>query len=430
MYPLAVVLTNRHPYGGTEMMAQSLGSALCNNGYDARVANIEEAADREALPALLKHHRLALVITTGTVPLQLHFDSTPVWRAITPSASFITYIIDAWPYDFVRVEACRRFLADWQQSPRLHVAAVEANDARLIGPRAHYFPTGAYPAPRRHGPKQFPQRLLMWGSANKELAVSPVHAQFEATLADNNVWGLDSTRIRSVAEALRHTEIIHGLSAIAAALREPVESLVQPDNMVALCALDSCMKRYRRVKVAQALKGLPVDIYGENWQQHVGDVASFRLLKPEPDHNHAFSHLCQHYAGLVNFDPNFGHGTNERAVTALALGIPIANNFNLSTDPLAGCIPYHFSDESIRHAAERLLSYRGEVALPAQNTWEYRVGVLLSDMAADMAADTMADRVAQQAGPAAPLVQRPVQSAAAQAFNAPRVPANAALAGP
>jgi hypothetical protein len=184
-----------------------------------------------------------------------------------------------------------------------------------------------------------------------------------------------------ISEALRHTNIIHGLSAVAQAFNEPVQSLVQPDAATALCAIDSCLKRYRRVKVARALRGLPVDFYGENWEQHVGDTASFRFCKPDPDHNHAFSHICQHYAGLVNFDPNFGHGTNERAVSALAMGVPIANNFNIRTDSVAGCFPYHFSDESIRFAAERVLAFEGTLAPQAEHTWEYLIRKLLSEIA-------------------------------------------------
>lgn len=405
LYPKAVVLTNRHPYGGTEMMAQSLAAALSNHGYDARVVDIEARADLDALVGLLRDPHLELVITTGTVPLQLQVDRAPIWHAVAPTVQFVMYIIDVWPYDFVRVEACRRFIADWPQRGNLHVASVEANDARLIGPRAHFLPTGAYPAPRRRGAKLYPQRLMIWGSANKELAVTPVHSQFEQTLAANNHWGLDPARIASVAEALRHTEIVHGMGAIAAALEQPLDELMRPQAMAALCALDSCLKRYRRVKVARALKGLPVDIYGENWQQHVDGIDSFRLLTPQPNHNHTFGHLCQHYAGLVNFDPNFGHGTNERAVTALALGVPIANNFNLSTDHAIGCIPYHFSDASIRHAAERLLSYRGEVPLPPQYTWEHRVAGLLAGIAAAPAVPAMP-------APAAPAPHRTASLAA------------------
>jgi hypothetical protein len=386
MYPKAVVLTNRHPFGGTDMMAQSLASALSANGYDPQIVTIEDDSF-QGLNALLADPHLGLVMTTGTLPLQIKARQQPVWRAVAPNVQFITYIIDAWPYDFARVDACRAFLADWQHQPNLHLASLEANDARLIGPRAHYMPSGSYPAPRRQAPKENPGRLLVWGSANKELAVSPVHDAFEATLAANNPWGLDPRRMARAAEALRHTTITHGLSAIAAALDEPLASLVEPARVVAVCAIDSCLKRYRRVKVVKALAGMPVDIFGENWQQHVGNVASFRLLTPDPNHNHAFSYICQHYAGLFNFDPNFGHGTNERAVSALALGVPIANNFNLRTDNRTGCIPYVFTDESIRHAAQRLLDYRGEVPLAAQDTWEHLVGRLLGDIAAEGAAN-------------------------------------------
>ncbi len=381
MYPKAVVLTNRHPYGGTDMMAQSLSYALNANGYDAQIVNVDDASFG-LLKGLLTDPRLALIMTTGTVPLGIEVSGVPIWRAVGPQVKFITYIVDAWPYDFVRVEPFRRFHEDWTSMPHLHLASLEANDARLIGPRAHYMPTGAYPAPYKDGPKAHPDRLFMWASANKELAVTAVHDDFESTLADNNAWGLDGVRIRRVAEALRHTTTVHGLSAIAKALEQPLAEVVHPTSMVALCAVDSCLKRYRRVKVANALRGLPVDIYGENWEQHVGDCRSFRLLKPNPDHNHAFSYICQDYAGLVNFDPNFGHGTNERAVTALSMGIPIANNFNPHTDHRVGCHPYHFTDESIRFAAEQLLSHRDPApSLVAEFTWEYQIGKLLRSIA-------------------------------------------------
>jgi hypothetical protein len=381
MYPKAVVLTAHHPFGGTEMIAQSLRDALSSNGYDPHIVNISERASLDRLAGLLADPHLALLMSTGTLPLQIRLGGRPVWRALPEGVHFITYIIDAWPYDHVRVEGCRAYIEDWRGQAHLHLASLEANDARLIGPRAHYMPSGAYPAPHRQRPAQYPQRLFMWASANKELAVSTLHDEFEATLAANNPWGLDGARMRRVGEALRHTTTVHGLSAIALALGLPLAEVTAPAAMVASCALDSCLKRYRRVKVAQALRGLPVDIYGENWEQHVGDCPSFRFLKPKPDHNHAFSYICQHYAGLVNVDPNFGHGTNERAVSALAMGVPIANNFNLRTDHLKGVYPYHFTDESIRHAAERLLAHRGEVPLLAENTWEFLLGKLLRDIA-------------------------------------------------
>jgi len=380
LYPKAVVLTNSHPFGGTDMMARSLAAALLANGYESHIVNISDSDLKRHLP-ILQDRGVELMITTGTLPLTLQIDQTPLWHVIPARADFITYIIDAWPYDYVRVPSCRDFLRDWAQMPNLHVASLERNDSRLIGERAHYFPTGAYSAPWRLGPKAYPDRLMIWGSANKELAISEFHDDFEQTIGANNPWGLDPGRIGTISESLRYTNIVHGLSAVAQAFNEPIASLVQPDAMTALCAIDSCLKRYRRVKVARALRGMPVDFYGENWEQHVGDNASFRFCKPDPDHNHAFSHICQHYAGLVNFDPNFGHGTNERAVSALAMGIPIANNFNIRTDNAVGCFPYHFSDESIRFAARQLLAFDGTMIPDPEHTWEYLIRKLLSEIA-------------------------------------------------
>jgi hypothetical protein len=380
LYPKAVVLTNSHPYGGTEMMARSLRAGLAANGYDAYVVNVNDADLAQHLP-LIRDPDVEFMITTGTIPLTLQMDNAPLWRQVPAHVDFVTYIIDAWPYDYVRVPSLRDFLRDWETMPNLHVAGLEYNDARLIGPRAHYFPTGAYSAPARREPKNRGDRLMIWASANKELSVTGIHDEFEQTIAGNNHWGLTPARIATISEALRHTTTVHGLSAVAAAFGEPIDTLVQPDAMTALCAIDSCLKRYRRVKVARAIRGLPVDFFGENWPQHVGDCSSFRFFKPIPDHNHVFSHLCQHYSGLVNFDPNFGHGTNERAVSALAMGIPIANNFNLRTDGLSGCYSYHFTDESIRFAVERLYAHEGPVEIQATHTWEYLLRVLLTEIA-------------------------------------------------
>ena len=372
MYPKAVVLTNRHPFGGTEMMAQSLASALDANGYDSHIVSINDATF-EKLSGLLKDPQLALVMTTGTLPLQVAVAGVPIWRAVPAKVDFITYIIDAWPYDAVRVEACGPFMADWQRMPNLHMVSLEANDARLIGARTHYMPSGAYPAPRRHGPKLNPGRLLVWASANKELAVTPVHDEFEKTIAANNVWSLDPGRIARAAEALRHTEVVHGLSAIAAALDEPIEEVMQPGALATVCAIDSCLKRYRRVKVVQALRGLPIDIYGENWQQHASATSPrFACSRRSPNHNHAFSHLCQHYAGLVQRRPELRpRHQRARGLGARARHADRRTTSTPAPTPASAAFRITVEDASIRSAAERLLEYRGEVPLASRE----RLGV-------------------------------------------------------
>jgi hypothetical protein len=87
MYPKAVVLTNRHPFGGTEMMAQSLASALDANGDDSHIVSIDDQTFH-GLSALLKDPQLALVMTTGTLPLQVAVGGVPIWRALAPGVQF------------------------------------------------------------------------------------------------------------------------------------------------------------------------------------------------------------------------------------------------------------------------------------------------------------------------------------------------------
>jgi hypothetical protein len=385
MYPKAAVLTAHHPYGGTEMMAQSLAYALNTNGYDAAIFNINDDS-LQRLPALLQDPDVRLVMTTGTLPLAIRFGQTPVWDVLGPQVDFVTYVIDAWPYDYVRVRPFRDYLEAWRLRSNLHLAHVEGNDARIIGERVHHMPTGANPAPWRRKPKAHPDRLMMWASTHTELAVSRFDLDFEVTLTENNPWGFDPGRIRAIADGLCGTTITHGMTAISQAFEIPLQELQRDDWMVALCAVDSSLKRYRRVKVVRALEEFPLDIYGRNWERYIEGNPNHRSRSADPDHNHAFSYVVQDYAGLINVDPNYGDGSNERAVSALAMGIPVANNFNLKTDTISGCYPYHFTDESIRAAARRVLAHRGEISTPVANTWEHLVGRLLRAIAANAVA--------------------------------------------
>ena len=94
MYPKAVVLTNRHPFGGTEMMAQSLASALDANGYDSHDRQHRRPDLPRPAARCSSDPQLALVMTTGTLPLQVAVGGVPIWRALAPGVQFITYVID------------------------------------------------------------------------------------------------------------------------------------------------------------------------------------------------------------------------------------------------------------------------------------------------------------------------------------------------
>ena len=85
--------------------------------------------------------------------------------------------------------------------------------------------------------------------------MTPVHDAFEETIAANNVWALDERRIARVGEALRQTKVVHGLGAIAAALEEPLDEVVQPGALVARVRSTQCLKRYRRVEGGAGAEG-------------------------------------------------------------------------------------------------------------------------------------------------------------------------------
>jgi hypothetical protein len=99
----------------------------------------------------------------------------------------------------------------------------------------------------------------------------------------------------------------------------------------------------------------PIDIYGKNWERYIDQKkTNLRILTPHPDINKTFSSLCQNYSGIVNMDPNWGYGTNERVVTALHYGIPVCTNRNYSFMDEPGVFQYSLISDSIKVAMNRM----------------------------------------------------------------------------
>ena len=216
---------------------------------------------------------------------------------------------------------------------------------------------------------------MIWASANKELAVTPVHDDFEETIAPTTSGASTRPHRPRRRGAAPHRDRPRP-GAIAAALAKPLAELVQPDASLAgrpVPPIDSCLKRYRRVKVVQALKGLPVDIYGENWQQHVGTIAVVSPADAEPEPQ---PRLQPHLPALRRA----GQLRSElRPRHQRARGLGAGARYPDRQQPQRAhrrpgrlhCIPLR--RRSIRDAAEQLLGYGGEVPLSAEFTWEYLV---------------------------------------------------------
>jgi hypothetical protein len=104
-------------------------------------------------------------------------------------------------------------------------------------------------------------------------------------------------------------------------------------------------------------------------------------MKFTPDDNSVFSYACQEYAGAVNIDPNWGNGTNERAITALALGVNVASNKNEMIKDIHGHYPYVLDRQSIRDACKLALDTKNVFSDLPQFSWSAVIKKLLIECA-------------------------------------------------
>lgn len=383
----ALVLSFRHPYGATEMMADSLAAALRLNGYQASTAILNTPTFQQDLAAGLSDPDLELVMCTGSWPLKLVVQSgVPLWRFLPDRVLFVVLVIDALPYDF-RMPFFVSFLQDYAGRGNLVAASFDRITAAILGRHARrkvfYMPHGGYLAPPLREAPRHPDRLMLWASIEAELARSDSTASVLRALEDTNPWGFDPAALRAVADRLLQSGQWHGLQALADAVDMSVEEMLAEEWTEELCVIDSALKRYRRGFLVDALRDFPLDIYGKNWERRVADAPAIRLKTPEPDHNAVFSHVCQHYGGVLNIDPNWGEGTNERAASALAMGARLATSRNPRVDGIAGCFQYDLTRESIRAACEQALNGPRPAPRNAGFAWEYVVSTLLAEIAAD-----------------------------------------------
>jgi len=371
------------------MMAASIAAALKLNGYDATVATMYTPEFGQQLAAALSESDLELVVSTGSSPLKvvLNQEGTFLWQFIPQHVLFVTIIVDALPYDF-KTSAFVSFMNDFRRRDNLIIVSYEKNIAEILsrfsGKKVYYMPTGATLAPILREQPEHPDRLMFWGSVEAELAKTDHTSDLLAVIRNNNRWNLNEQQIRKVTDIIIGADEPYALNAVARALDMPVDVMLRNQWIDELCVIDSAIKRYRRALLIESLQDFPLDIYGKNWEKYVGPSSAIRLRQPEPDHNLTFGHICQHYAGVVNIDPNWGEGTNERAITALTMGVRVATNKNKRIENVVGCYPYSLTRESIRSACSQALTGVKPVPPLADATWEYLIGKFLMEVSADI----------------------------------------------
>ena len=381
--PKALIIGFVHPYKAIQMMADRIAAALVEQGYAPATAMIGDKNLPNQLSAI-NDSSLKLIIFLGSIPLNLHINKMHIWKFIPKNVKCIEIILDSLPYDY-RIPGFVNYLNDFATSPNYHLASFEGNIAKTLteftGKNVFHLHHGAYTIAKKTSPKKNSDRLMFWGSIGAELGKNDATDDLLSTLIQFNVWGLNKERLFHTADAMKVSNNFYGFSELSNALDISLKDLLRPEWIQALCAIDSALKRYRRLFLIESILDFPLDIYGKNWEQYLPKKSDIRIMNFIPDDNSVFSYACQEYAGVVNIDPNWGNGTNERAITALALGINVASNKNEMIKDIVGHYPYVLDRQSIRDACKLALDTKNVFSDLPQFSWNAVIKKLLIECA-------------------------------------------------
>ena len=381
--PKALIIGFDHPYKAIQMMADRVAAALVEQGYVPATAMIGDTNFPNQLSAI-NDSSLELIIFLGSIPLNLQINGMPIWKFIPKNVKCIEFILDSLPYDF-RIPGFVNYLNDFTTSPNYHLASFEGNIAKTLteftGKNVIHLHCGAYTISRKTSSKKHSDRLMFWGSIGTELGQNDATDDLLLTLIKFNVWGLNKEQLSHTADAMKVSNNFYGFSELSNVLEISLKDLLRPEWIQALCAIDSALKRYRRLFLIESILDFPLDIYGKNWEQYLPKKTDIRIMNFIPDDNLVFYYACQEYAGVVNIDPNASNGTNERAITALALGINVVSSKNEMIKDIPGYYPYVLDRQSIRDACKLALDTKNVFSDLPQFSWNAVIKKLLIECA-------------------------------------------------
>jgi hypothetical protein len=370
--PTFLILAFDHPLRAVESVGEGMAAGLRSLGV---------ATEALALPrdnARLAAHLAgtpAGILSLGPLPLSTVVDGVPLHRRVR--CPVWLYFLDAVIYDLARVPVTRAFLADAAGDPRLIPVTPEAGYLRLLGRRqeggfwpsqATHLPFGCFPrweVPLRPVPRQ--PRLCVIGTIGFELGGGRAGESLPELLARARPAGVAGDRLDALAEMLLspHAPLVPA-QAVMRALGWGPDDVTSPGHVAFVCAVDSWMKRERRLAAVRSLVGVPVDFYGHGWDQAFPDAPSFRQ-GGQVAHDDIAA-LVRRYGAVLNFDPNWAAGVHDRVYTACAMGVPVLTNDNSALDG-AGLPPdllhvYDANRPALAELARRALAGCPEPARP------------------------------------------------------------------
>ena len=322
-----LVLASDHPLRAIESVGERMAAGLCCLGLEAVVCTLpRDAAKLSQLPP----DQVAGVLSLGPMPLAIQINQRPLWEHFRCPVS--VYLLDAVLYDIARVPVMRPFLAAAQRDPRLGLVSPEQGYrdwlGQDLGVRWQHLPFAAFP---RITPDAAPvpaqPRLCVIGTIGSELGGSPPGETLVELLARRAGRFADPGRQRDLAESLLAPDAeAMPARAMARRLGWGAAEVVQPEALAALIAVDSWIKRERRLRAVRSLAGLPVDFFGTGWHELLGEVPGFRHVGQV--HHDDIALLMLNYAGVLSFDPNWDGGVHDRVYTGTAMGVTVVTNQN------------------------------------------------------------------------------------------------------
>jgi hypothetical protein len=316
-----LVVAFDHPLQAVESVADRIASALSAQGVNAAACSLPRDAGKLAgIPP----QQISGILSMGSLPLSHRVGGEWLWERV--SCPVTIYLLDAILYDLARVPVLSEFLAAAQQDRRLGLASPEAGYlnwmAQGLGVRWDHLPFGHFAKLQQGAEPVVPQpRLCVIGTIGQELGGGSANESLPALLQRVGL-GAATDDLHDVltspdADAVPARAISHVLGwGLPQVLKQ----------LPALIAVDSWVKRQRRIAAVRSLQGLPVDFYGAGWKEVLGDVPDFRHVG-QVRHGDIAT-VLPHYRGVVNFDPNWSHGVHDRVYTAAAMGVPVLTNQN------------------------------------------------------------------------------------------------------
>lgn len=318
-----LVIAFDHPLQAVESVADRIASALCCQGVNAAACSLPRDADKLAT---IPPEMITGILSMGSLPLSQRIGGQWLWERVRCPVT--VYLLDAILYDLARVPVLHHFLAAARQDRRLSLASPEAGYAdwlgKAVGVQWDHLPFGHFGKTFPGNPSVTPQnRLCVIGTIGHELGGSPVRETLPELLERT---GLARKAPGHLLQDALLAEDAHPMPArtISQVIGWDAPQALQ--SLPALIAVDSWIKRHRRLEAVRSLQGLPVDFYGSGWQELLGDVPDFRYVGQV--HHQDIATLLRHYRGLVNFDPNWSHGVHDRVYTACAMGVAALTNDN------------------------------------------------------------------------------------------------------